>query len=157
MYRKLMPEVSRTEKKGSRLGLYFRVVDDVPEKKGMDLSKQMSSSKCSFTCICGIFLPFYPSTTTVYARSAFYPSLRCTLKSAVCILHTVCILPLVRSLCFTLTDLCHLTKIPKTTKLPPSLTITWSLQFWSAVGHNARVHCYPPGYAAYKLSLQKLR
>ena len=54
----------------------------------------------------------YPSATTVYARSAFYPSLRFTLslhsthslhftpglQSAVCILHTVCILPLVRSL-----------------------------------------------------------
>ena len=61
-------------KKGSRLRLCFRVVDDVPEKKGMDLWKQMSPSKCSFTCICGIFLN--PSTTTVYAWSAFYPSLR---------------------------------------------------------------------------------
>ena len=88
-------------KKGSRLRLCFRVVDDVPEKKGMDLWKQMSSSKCSFTCICGIFLPLNPSTTTVYARSAFYPSLRFTLSlqsafytqsafypwSAVCVLH----------------------------------------------------------------------
>ena len=40
----------------------------------------MSSSKCSFTCICGIFLPLNPSTTTVYAWSAFYPSLRFTLS-----------------------------------------------------------------------------
>ena len=40
----------------------------------------MSSSKCSFACICGIFLPLNPSTTTVYARSAFYPSLRFTLS-----------------------------------------------------------------------------
>ena len=71
-------------KKGSRLRLCFRVVDDVPEKKGMDLWKQMSSSKCSFTCIGGIFLPLNPSMTTVYARSAFYPSLRftCSLQSA---------------------------------------------------------------------------
>ena len=68
------------EKKGSRVRLCFRVVDDVPEKKGMDLWKQMSSSKCSFTCICGIFLPLNPSTTTVYAWSAFYPSLRFTLS-----------------------------------------------------------------------------
>ena len=67
-------------KKGSRVRLCFRVVDDVSEKKGMDLWKQMSSSKCSFTCICGIFLPLNPSTTTVYARSAFYPSLRFTLS-----------------------------------------------------------------------------
>ena len=92
---------SRGWKKGSRLRLCFRVVDDVPEKKGMDLWKQMSSSKCSFTCICGIFLPLNPSTTTVYARSAFYPSLGFTLSlqsafytqsafyswSAVCVLH----------------------------------------------------------------------
>ena len=95
-------------KKGSRVRLCFRVVDDVPEKKGMDLWKQMSSSKCSFTCIRGIFLPLHPSTTTVYAWSAFYPSLRftlslqsafytqsafypwsavCSLQSAVCVSH----------------------------------------------------------------------
>ena len=96
-------------KKGSRLRLCFRVVfDDVPEKKGMDLWKQISSSKCSLTFICGIFLLLNPSTTTVYARSAFYPSLRftlslqsafytqsafypwsavCSLQSAVCVLH----------------------------------------------------------------------
>ena len=40
----------------------------------------MSSSKCSFTCIGGIFLPLNPSMTTVYARSAFYPGLRFTLS-----------------------------------------------------------------------------
>ena len=67
-------------KEGSRLRLCFRVVDHVSKKKGMDLWKQMLSSKCSFTCICGIFLPLNPSTTTVYARSAFYPSLRFTLS-----------------------------------------------------------------------------
>ena len=67
-------------KKGSRLRLCFRVVDDVPEKKGMDLCKQMSSSKCSLSCICGTFLPLNPSTTTVYARSTFYPSLHFTLS-----------------------------------------------------------------------------
>ena len=67
-------------KKDSRLRLCFRVVDDAPKTKGMDLCKQMSSSKCSFTCICGLFLPLNPSTTTVYARSAFYPSLRSTLS-----------------------------------------------------------------------------
>ena len=78
---KLKHEVSRAEKKkASRLRLCFRVVDDIPEKKGMDLWKQMSSSKCSFTCICRIFLPLKPSTSTVYARSAFYPSLRSTLS-----------------------------------------------------------------------------
>ena len=97
-------------KKSLRLRLCFRVVDDVPEKKGIDLWKQMSS-KWLFTCIFGIFLPLNPSGTTVYAQSAFYPesavlilhfapSLHFTLslQSAVCILHSVCILPLVRSL-----------------------------------------------------------
>ena len=75
------------KKKDSRLRLCFRVVDDVPEKKRMDLWKQMSSSRWSFTCICEIFLPLNLSTTTIYARSAFYPSLRFTLslQSAVCI------------------------------------------------------------------------
>ena len=67
-------------KKGSRLRLCIRVVDDVPEKKGIDLWKKMSS-KSSFTCIFGIFLPLNHSGTTVYARSAFYP------KSTVLILH----------------------------------------------------------------------
>ena len=67
-------------KKGSRVRLCFRVVDDVPEKKGMDLWKQMSLSKCSFTCICRIFSPLNPSTTTVFTGSAFYPSLRFTLS-----------------------------------------------------------------------------
>ena len=76
-------------------------------EEGMDLWKEMSSN-CSFTCICGIVLPLNPSTTTVYARSAFYPNLRftlslqsafytqsafypwsavCNLQSAVCVLH----------------------------------------------------------------------
>ena len=85
VYRKLRIQSwsvrSLGRKKGSRLRLCFRVVDDVPEKKGMDLWKQMStSSKCSFTCIYGIVLPLNPSATTVYARSAFYPSLRFTLS-----------------------------------------------------------------------------
>ena len=88
-------------KKGSRLRLCFRVVDDVPEKKGMDLWKQMSSSKCSFTRICGILLPLNPSTTTVYAQSAFYPSLRFTL-SLQSAFYTQ---SAVRSLRFTLTTL----------------------------------------------------
>jgi len=102
-------------KKGSRLRLCFRVVDDVPEKKGMDLWKQMSSSKCSFTCICRIFLPLNPSTTTVYAWSAFYLGLRFTLSlqsafytqsafypwSAVCSPQSA-----VHSLRFTLTVFC---------------------------------------------------
>ena len=54
----------------------------------MDLCKQMSSSKCSFTCICGIFLPLNPSTTTVYARSAFCTQPAFYSQSAVCSLQS---------------------------------------------------------------------
>ena len=61
---------------GRRKKFKFQAVDDIPEKKGVDLCKQMSSSKCSFTCIYEIFWPLNPSTTTVYARSSFYPSQR---------------------------------------------------------------------------------
>ena len=59
-------------------------------------------------CICGIFWPLNLSTATVYARSAFYPSLHFTLslQSAVCILPLVRSLQsAVRSLRFTLTGL----------------------------------------------------
>ena len=45
--------------KGSRLWYVFRSSTTIPEKKGVDVCKQMSSSRCSFTCICEIFLPFY--------------------------------------------------------------------------------------------------
>ena len=34
-------------------------------------SRFRQGRQCSFTCICGIFLPLNPSTITVYARSAF--------------------------------------------------------------------------------------
>ena len=77
---------SLRRKKGSRSLLCFRVIDVVPEKKRMNLGKQMSSkwsqegSWWLFSCICGIFfLPLNPSTTTVYAQSGFYPQF--------CILH----------------------------------------------------------------------
>ena len=85
-------------KKGSRLRLCFRVVDDVPEKKGVDLWKQMSQRKCSFKCICGIFWPLNPSTTTDLCSVCILPQPAFYSQSAVCILHTDCILPLVRSL-----------------------------------------------------------
>ena len=48
--------------------------------KGSTCRQVSGSSKCLFTCICGILLPLNPSTSTVYARSAFYPSLRFTLS-----------------------------------------------------------------------------
>ena len=90
VYRKLRvlslkSEVSRTEKKGSRLRFCFRVVDDVPEKKRMDLWKQMSSSRWSFTCICEIFFALKPfhdynlCSVCILPQPAFYS------QSAVCI------------------------------------------------------------------------
>ena len=72
-------------KKGSRLRLCFRVVDDVPEKKRMDLWKQMSSSRWSFTCICEIFFALKPvhdynlCSVWILPQPAFYS------QSAVCI------------------------------------------------------------------------
>ena len=81
-------------KKGSRLRLRFWVVDDVPEKKGMDLWKQMSSSKCSFTCICGFF----------FVLRLFHDSL-CSAGLLGLHFTWACVLLSVRSLCFTLTEL----------------------------------------------------
>ena len=73
------------KKKGSRLRLCFRVVDDVPEKKRMDLWKQVSSSRWSFTCICEIFFALKPfhdynlCSVWILPQPAFYS------QSAVCI------------------------------------------------------------------------
>ena len=97
VYRKLELEVSRTmdieskvyplsmlgrKKKGSRLRLCFWVVEEVLERNDWICeSRYMSSSKCLFTYIfAGFYLPINPSATTVYARSAFYPSLHFTLS-----------------------------------------------------------------------------
>ena len=103
--------LARTEKKGSRLRLCFWVVDEVPEKnEWICESRYMSSSKCSFTCILEDFFALKPfqdyslCSVCILPQPVFYP------QSAVCILHSVCILPLVhslqsavRSLSFTLT------------------------------------------------------
>ena len=83
-------------KKGSRLWLCFRVVDDVPEKKGMDLRKRMSSGKWSFTCICGIFFALEPFNDYSLCSVCILPQLAFYSQSAVCILPKI--LPLVRSL-----------------------------------------------------------
>ena len=63
------------------------VIDDILEKKVLNgfvkagvVIDVADSSKCSFTCICGIFWPLNPSTTAVYVQSAFYPSLHFTLS-----------------------------------------------------------------------------
>ena len=87
-------EVSRTENR-FKIAIMF----SGRQRRWMDLWKQMSS-KWSFTCICGIFLPLNSSATTVYARSAFYPSQ----QSSFCILHPACVLLTVCSLHFTLSQ-----------------------------------------------------
>ena len=73
---KLKHEVSRAEKKKLQDCDYVFGSSTTFQRR----KEWMLSSKCSFTCICGIFLPLKPSTSTVYARSAFYPSLRSTLS-----------------------------------------------------------------------------
>ena len=67
----------------------------------------MSSSKFSFTCIYGVSSPLNPSTTTVYARSAFYPSLPFTLSLQSAYYTQSAFYPwsAVRSLRFTLTEI----------------------------------------------------
>ena len=71
------------KKKGSRLRLCFWVVHEVPEKnEWICESRYMSSSIKVFVYMyfAGLYLPVNPSATTVYTRSAFYPSLRFTLS-----------------------------------------------------------------------------
>ena len=83
---------------------------EATEKKGVDLWKQMSSKLSDRLHFLAEYFDLnpYPSATTVYARSAFYPNLRftlslqsafytqsafypwsavCSLQSAVCVLH----------------------------------------------------------------------
>ena len=97
--------------KSSRLRLFF---DDVPEKiacsglllserleqttekKGMDLWKCQESDRLHFFAEYFDLSP-YPSATTVYAWSVFCTRPAFYSQSAVYILHSVCILPLVRS------------------------------------------------------------
>ena len=67
------------KKKGSRLRLCFWVVDKVPKRNDWICERRyMSSSKCLY--FAGFYLPLNPSATTVYARSAFFPSLHFTLS-----------------------------------------------------------------------------
>ena len=77
---KLKREVSRTEKKRLKIAIMFSGRRRRSREKRNGFVKADVVKKCSFTCTCGIFLPLNPSTNTVYARYAFYPSLRCTLS-----------------------------------------------------------------------------
>ena len=97
-HQKLKREVSRMEKR-FKIAIMFsgRRRRSREERNGF-VKADVIKYKCSFTGICEIFLPLNPSTTTVYARSAFYPSLRFTLS----------LQSAVRSLRFTLTGLLSL-------------------------------------------------
>ena len=87
----------------------FGVVDDVPEKKGMDIWKQMSS-KWSFTCICGIFPLKLFRDYSLYSVYILHPA--CVLLSVDCSLHFTPSLQsavrgpqsAVHSICFPLTE-----------------------------------------------------
>ena len=79
----LKGEVSRTEKKVQDcdymfLGRRQRSREESPEWICESRCRQVSVRL--HVCICGIFWPLNLSTTTVYARSAFYPSLHFTLS-----------------------------------------------------------------------------
>ena len=98
VYRKLRIQSwsvkSLRRKKGSRLRLCFRVVDDVPEKNGMDLWKQMSSSKCSSTSFYMYLRDFFSPLTLPRLQFMlglhFTPgpqSAVCSPQSAVFLLH----------------------------------------------------------------------
>ena len=58
----------------------------------------MPSSKCSFTCICGILFALKPFHDYSLCSVCILPQPTFYSQSAVCSLHSVCILPLVRSL-----------------------------------------------------------
>ena len=73
---------------------------EATEKKGVDLWKQMSSKLSDRLHFLAEYFDLnpYPSATRVYARSTFCTMPAFYSQSAVCILHSVCILPLVSSL-----------------------------------------------------------
>ena len=90
---------ARTEKKGSRLRLCFWVVDDVLEKKVLNGFVKADVVKKVFVYMyLRDFLALKPfhdyslCSVCILPQPAFYS------QSVVCILHSVCILPLVRSL-----------------------------------------------------------
>ena len=84
------------KKKGSRLRLCFGVVDEYPEKnEWICESRYTSSSKCLF---CGILFALKPFRDYSLCSVCNLPQPTFYSQSVVCILHAVCILPLVRSL-----------------------------------------------------------
>ena len=84
------------KKKGSRLRLCFGVVDEYPEKnEWICESRYTSSSKCLF---CGILFALKPFRDYSLCSVCNLPQPAFYSQSVVCILHAVCILPLVRSL-----------------------------------------------------------
>ena len=76
-------QVSHTEKR-FKVAIMFSRHRRHSREEMNGFGKLMSSSKCSFTCIRGIFFPLNPFTTTVYARPAFYSQSAFYPWSAVC-------------------------------------------------------------------------
>ena len=89
------------KKKGSRLRLCFWVVHEVPEKnEWICESRYMSSSIKVFVYMyfAGLYLPLKPFCDYSLYSVYILPQPACYSQSVVCILDSVCILPLVRSL-----------------------------------------------------------
>ena len=88
---------ARTKKKRFKIAIMFLGRRRSSREEWMDFWKQIYVVKEVFVYMyfAGFYLPLNPSATTVYARSAFYPSLCFTLslhftpgpQSAVCVLH----------------------------------------------------------------------
>ena len=70
------------KKKRFKIAIMFLGCRQSSREEWMDLWKQIYVVKYVFVYMyfAGFYLPLNPSATTVYARSAFYPSLRFTLS-----------------------------------------------------------------------------
>ena len=73
---------ARTKKKRFKIAIMFLGRRRSSREEWMDFWKQIYVVKEVFVYMyfAGFYLPLNPSATTVYARSAFYPSLRFTLS-----------------------------------------------------------------------------
>ena len=99
---KLKREVPRTEKR-------FKIALMFSGRRRRSRKEWIYESKCQVRdrlhAFAGFFFPLNPSATTVYARSTFCIQPAFYSQSAVCILQSVCILPLVFSLQFAVRSL----------------------------------------------------
>ena len=102
LYQFMVTRIEKVEAWGLSDGKKFKIAitsmfsgrEDVPQKKGMDLWNQISSSKCSFTCICGIFFALKPFHDYSFNMLGLH-------FTPVCVLLLVCSLHFTHSLHFT--------------------------------------------------------